>query len=74
MSEWLDRLVPLAGITLSLWVAWVLLKSLFRREEQQKSHLHLVAFCMHCAWEGRVSRQRMQCPRCGSNRLSVVAT
>lgn len=74
MSRWLDHLVPIGGIVLSLWVAWTLLKSLFKREEQQKSSLHLVAFCMHCAWEGRVSRQRMRCPRCASSRLSVVAT
>jgi hypothetical protein len=73
--NWLDQLIPIAGITACLWVAWTLIKSLMRHDDHpQAAKLHLVAFCTHCGWEGRVTRNRMVCGRCGLSRLSVVAT
>lgn len=73
MAEWLHRLVSLGGIALCLTVAGLLIRSLMRTEPE-KSRLHLVAFCVHCGWEGRVARSRMTCARCGSTNMSIVAT
>lgn len=75
MSEFLDQnWVSIVGGAIIVVVAWMVFKSVLGAGEAKKTAISVTAFCLHCAWEGRVPRTAMRCARCRSTNMSVTAT
>jgi len=75
MTEFLqDHGLSLVGGLVVVAIFWAIIKSWAHGEKVHRAGATVTAFCMHCNWEGRVARARMQCARCASHNLSVIVT
>jgi Zn finger protein HypA/HybF involved in hydrogenase expression len=75
MMEWLQAHgLSLVGGVVVVAIFWTIIKSWAHGEKVHQASATVTAFCLHCNWEGRTARSRMQCARCGSHNLSVIVT